>query len=326
MRYRNLLSKVNFMLLSLALSEFMTGAVNIPSMVHAERVNAKHITESITFLLTADIITIMCAAITMMTLCGIIIDRYLMICSPFKYMSIVTKRKIIMFIIASWTLPLIVSFLRLAWLAPLLSVKPTHIKNFTLYNEKRKTALRYDRIFYIVGSSTYLLVVITLVTLFVLMFRSIRRLGKDEREFTTEKRDKEMLKRETKAVVLFAVMFFAFILCWTPLVIFRLLASVFPKIFIQIPMRAVHALIIIKYLTSILNPCLYILYKYEFYQEFTKDRKLIKKLCCCQKRQRHQRDLLTEVSFVSHQHQNGQSNSHWLDSKHGQGLLSAAEV
>lgn len=315
------------MLLSLAMSELMTGAVNIPTQVLAERYNADNFTKSMTMVITADMTTILCAAVTIMTLCSIIIDRYLIICYPMRYVSIVTKRKIVIVIIASWLLPVLVSFLRLIWLGPLLNVSPKDLMNSTLKDDVREirdNAISGDRYYYIIGFSLYFLIVIFLAVLFVLMFRAIQKLGKDEREFTTEKDDTEAVKREHKAVILFGVMFLAFILCWTPLFILRLLASVFVTHYRKIPLRVLHAIIIVKYLTSIINPVLYILYKFEFNQVFKKDCQRIKKLMCCLKKskRKRERDGLTEVSFMGHSSTNGHQTVYWSK---GNGYMKAGE-
>ena len=321
MRNQSLMSKTNIMLLSLALSEFMTGAVNIPLLVHAETMNGQHPTESMTLVITADISTILCATVTVITLCGIIVDRYLVICFPMKYYSLITKRKTVIFIVVSWILPLIVSFIRLKWLGPILDLSIKPATNDTNAMAITKEAYSYDKYFYVLGSSMYLLIIAVLFTLFVLMFMAIRRLGKDEREFTVSDRNSAAtVKRERKAVILFAVMFVAFILCWTPLVVFRLMVSVFPIYYSKIPQSALHTLIIMKYLTSVLNPLLYILYKYDFYQEFKKDVKMLEHCCGCtilglKKRRKSRRH--TEVSFFASSAYPGESPKNKLI--HGNG-------
>ena len=325
MRNKSLLSKTNYMLLSLALSEFMTGAVNIPTIVKAERSTAKNPTESLALVFTADIMTVFCAAITMMTLCSIIVDRYLIICFPMQYVSIVTKRKIVLVVIACWLLPLIFSFLRLLWLGPLLHVSRQDLRNNTLFAELYLGAITNDKYYYVVSSSLYFLIVVILAALFVLMFLAIRRLGRDEREFTTENQNGASVKREYKAVILFGVMFVAFIVCWTPLVVLRLLVSVFPSHYSKLPPQALHALIIIKYLTSIINPSLYILYKFEINQEFKKDCQRVKKLLGChsRKRKKSRKDGLTEVSFIGHSTSNGQGTTYWTQ---GNGYTQQEEI
>ena len=309
MRNTSLFSKTNYMLLSLAMSEFITGAVNIPTLVRAQRSNATNPTEAMTLVFTADIMTVFCAAITMMTLCSIIVDRYLIICYPMHYVSIVTKRKIVLVVIACWVLPLLVSFLRLAWLGPLLQASRQDIRNNTVFKELHSRAIENDKYYYIVSSSLFFLIVVLLAALFALMFRSIQRLGRDEREFTTERQNAGSVKREHKAVILFGVMFIAFIVCWTPLVVIRLLASVFPNHYSKMPITAEHVLIVAKYLTSIINPSLYILYKFEFNQEFKRDCQRVKKLICCFIRhgKKGRKDALTEVSYICQSTLNGQT-------------------
>lgn len=313
MRNKSLLSKTNYMLLSLALSELMTGAVNIPTIVKAECSTAKNPTESMTLVITADIMTVFCAAITMMTLCSIIVDRYLIICYPMQYVSIVTKRKIVLVVIACWLLPLVFSFMRLIWLGPLLHVSRQDLRNNTLFPKLFVDATTNDKYYYVISSSLFFLIVIILAALFTFMFLAIRRLGRDEREFTTENQNDGSVKREHKAVMLFGVMYVLFIVCWTPLVVIRLLVSVFPSDYSKLPIQALHALIIIKYLTSIINPSLYILYKFEINQEFKKDCQRLKKLLCChsRKRKKSKKDGLTEVSFIGHSVTNGQSSTYW---------------
>eukprot|EP00794_Sanderia_malayensis_P003561 gene3561-4066_t len=286
MRQRALLTKSNYLLLSLALSEFMTGAVNIPLTVYAETRSASY---EMVFVITADMTTILCAAITMTTLCGIIVDRYLVICFPMKYYSMITKRKVIAFIVLSWVLPFGVSFVRLVWLGPMLGISPkkspspaTKAKNNAIQSRARE----HERVYYLFGFCMYLFIITVLFVLFVLMFRAIKRLGQDEREFTTSQRNNAAsIKRETKAVILFAVMYFAFIFCWSPLVVFRLLVSAFPACYQRIPVQAVHAIILIKYLTSVINPLLYIFYKLEFYQELKRDGRRLRRFWGCPKRQ-----------------------------------------
>ena len=329
MRNKSLFSKTNYLLFSLAMSEFMTGAVNLPTIVHGERYTASHGTETMTIMITADMTTVLCAAITMMTLCSIIVDRYLIICYPMHYVSIVTERKIVLVIIACWLLPVFFNFLRLAWLAPLLNVPHNELINITLHTDIRNNALAGDKYYFITGSSLYFLIVLTLAVLFVLMFRAIRRLGRDEREFTTENRDNETIKREHKAVILFGIMFIVFILCWTPLVVLRLITFAFPTQYDKIPPKVVHGLIITKYLTSVLNPLLYILYKFEFNQLLKKDWQRAKKLICCsvKKKRRNKKDV-TEVSFLGHSSINGHSstnghqNTYWA---HGNGYMRKEE-
>lgn len=325
MRNTSLFSKTNYMLLSLAISEFMTGAVNIPTIVYGERLNAKSIPESMTIVVTADITTVLCAAITMLTLCSIIVDRYLVICFPMHYVSIVTKRKIVMVIIASWMLPIFISFLRLSWLAPALNISPSDPVNSTALRDAENKAILGDKYYYVVATILYFIVVVTLIVLFVLMFRAIKRLGRDEREFTTQTLDAENVKREHKAAILFGVMFIAFILCWTPLVVFRIVASFFPVHFGKIPTQVLHSLIIIRYLTSVINPLLYILYKFDFNQEFKKDLEWMKRLLSCHRKatRKGKKDALTEVSFLGNSIANGQSTTYW---PHSNGHMKSEET
>ncbi len=324
MRHRSLLTKTNYLLLSLALSEFMTGMVNIPLMVHAEKRATMPSKESITFAITADISTVLCASITMITLCGIIVDRYLIIRHPVKYYSLVSEKKIVVFIIVSWVLPFIVSFIRLHWIAPVLSLPLASVRNSTAY----AISNNYDTKYYIFGTAIYLGMIAVLFVLFVLMFLAIKQLGRDEREFTTTQRNNAAtLRRETKAVILFAVMYLAFIICWTPLVLLRLLVTAFRQHYSGIPSQALHALIIIKYLTSVFNPLLYILYKLDFYQEFKNDVKMLEKICCCDRRRAWGRRgaQQTEVSFY-HSAANGDQRVRLI---HGNGFherVNTAEV
>ena len=78
------------------------------------------------------------------------------------------------------------------------------------------------------------------------MYTAIQRLGKEEERFVVRDETSESLKREIKAVILFAIMYFAFLLCWTPMVVLRLVSTTDIVIFSQIPHSVVHSMPIIS--------------------------------------------------------------------------------
>ena len=254
-RKRKLRTKSNWLLVSLAAIDLITGGINIPLVFYLGITKSTH-KPYMKLVIIADVTSVCCAAITMLNLYSIVFDRYLSLCHSLKYTMWVTKSKIVTVIIFNWLASIIVSYIRLWWLSPMFQGIRT--------STARQNAIDTDKIYYITGGCFYLTIIITLLLLFVRMFIVVQRLinnepgsylasNKSENPYTS-------VKREIKVVLVFAAMYFAFFICWTPLVVVRLLLRTAIK---PPSIQVMDAFTVIRFLTSILDPMLYTFFKYD---------------------------------------------------------------
>ena len=274
MRKKKLRTKSNWLLVSLAVIDLLTGGINMPLVIYlgiAEKLDME-------LIIMADVTSVCCAAITMLSLYSVVFNRFLSLCYPLKYTSWVTKRKIVTAIIFNWSVAIVVSYIRLWWLYPVFQGVPSPTE--------RQDAIESDRIYYITGCCLYLLIITTLLLQFIGMFIVVRRLRDNEAACCSVSSQSESphasVKREIKVVSVFAAMYFAFLICWTPLVVIRLLLRTGIK---PPSIQVMDSLTVIRFLTSIIDPMLYTFFKYDTHMVALEDYKYISlKLTQCLER------------------------------------------
>ena len=100
---RNLRTKTNAFIVSLAVADFFVGLSVIPSLFFCEITNTcdwpKHLPCS-----WVDFIRLMFSNTSVANLCGLVLDRFIAIVHPLKYITLMTRRRIIQVIFFSWVL------------------------------------------------------------------------------------------------------------------------------------------------------------------------------------------------------------------------------
>ena len=100
---RNLRTKTNAFIVSLAVADFFVGLSVIPSLFFCEITNTcdwpKHLPCS-----WVDFIRVMFSNTSVANLCGLVLDRFIAIVHPLKYITLMTRRRIIQVIFFSWVL------------------------------------------------------------------------------------------------------------------------------------------------------------------------------------------------------------------------------
>ena len=249
-------NKSNILLICLAVADLISGSINAPLLVISEMAKSSKSPYSQEIHKVADFVTVGCSAVTMLSMCNIVGDRYLAICHNMTYSSMVSRRRIFILILFSWLIPLLFTLVRLLWW-----ISPSAMEN----------AIKWDELYYIVGCCLYFIVIVLLLILFIRMYIAIQRLRKNEKRFVLTNQTCVLPKREIKAIILFAVMYFAFLFCWTPVVVLRLIATKDIAIFNRIPHRVVQSIPVVRFLTSILNPLIYTIHKYDIYRAAAAD-------------------------------------------------------
>ena len=270
-RKRKLRKKSNLLLVSLTVIDLLTGGMNIPLVIYLGMTFMRN-KPNWELIVMSDTTSVCCAAVTMLSLYSVVIDRFISLCHPLTYTSWVTTRKIVAVITFNWLASIIVSYIRLWWLSPILKGTSSSVE--------RQNAMKSDRIYYITGCCLYLVLIITLSISFIRMFIVIQRLRRNKQKkrnpISSEAVSQASIKREIKVVLVFAAMYFSFLICWTPLVICRLLLNT--RVIKQSRTAVNQALDIvtaIRFLTPVVDPLLYTFFKYDTYTAALEDYKYL---------------------------------------------------
>ena len=100
---RNLRTKTNAFIVSLAVADFCVGLSVIPSMFACDITNTcerpQHVRSWV------NILRWLFSNTSVVNLCGLVLDRFIAIVHPLKYITLMTRRRIIQVIFFSWVLP-----------------------------------------------------------------------------------------------------------------------------------------------------------------------------------------------------------------------------
>ena len=100
---RNLRTKPNALIVSLAVADFFVGLSVIPSLFFCDITNTCHWPQR--WLSWVNFIRWLFSYTSVVNLCGLVLDRFIAIVHPLKYITLMTRRRIIQVIFFSWVLP-----------------------------------------------------------------------------------------------------------------------------------------------------------------------------------------------------------------------------
>ena len=248
---RRLRSPANCILLSLAVCDFITGFVNVPlfiimaftSIVPRPFTVPMHFTRMVLHNFTAISGVYHTLLVTA--------EKYVAITRPLAHLSRIQSRTVCKAITAVWGAAAVLACIPFAW-----------------YTERRQPQVIHMRhVRYL--ETAYLCTCIGLVFILpytfityahVVMYKAISRRG---RACAGNSRNTNKLRRnninDKKTIFIFAVLAIVFLVCWLPWFILQLLYALGSA-----PDIVAHAFLIIRYLSSIINPLLYTFFKRNF--------------------------------------------------------------
>lgn len=242
---RYLRTKTNYCLVSLAVSDFMSGCVSLPLVLVCSTTFSDHVCTSM------DLFHRFQSISTILHLLVATCERYFKIKRPFKYNILVTKQRVVILLAGVWIFSLSASLIQLTWIIQNLDDEIVH---------------RLD-----VGYAAFGLVVLAFVPFFVIacidghIFYFIHKEKKMRRALTqgTVLKKQERLKRkqnDSKALIIYAVMTVTFVLGWFPYFIMSLLQDL--DYFVHSTVQII--LLFLKLSTALINPLLYTFFKTDF--------------------------------------------------------------
>ncbi|KAJ7328671.1 hypothetical protein OS493_023946 [Desmophyllum pertusum] len=240
----------------------MTGLVNIPLTII---LLTKVISPPRSFILGFFLVVLhnLVAILVVYHLFAITAERYFSIVHPFRHRWQMTKKSSLKIVGVIWLVAIIIAFLPITW-----------FRRFLLQNEILTVTLKIQTghiIFCIVF--VFLLPYVFIIYSQVVMFRKIRQgcikygAGVTRRDSAVSQKAKDM----KRCLMIFALMAFFYAICWLPWFVISLFHSLWFPLSEEantILLKFSHVFLIVRYLTSIVNPVLYTFLKRDFLEAF----------------------------------------------------------
>lgn len=248
LKTKKLRTPANYVLFSLAVNDFMTGALNIPLFIFVfftPIISSNTVRFHLGFLLT--IVHTLTAIISVYHIAIATLEKYLSIIRPITH-RLIKKTTVIKALLMVWFISAVIGFIPFTWIDK--TKHPEGAKYFVGY---------IISCFVVVFFFPYMFMIYAFVKIFRAIASGAGQSGTNE----TKERHKKKLARERKSILLFVTMATAFSICWFPWFLLQLLYSLkFEPEALEMP---AHVFTLVRYITSVINPLLYTLLRPDFY-------------------------------------------------------------
>ena len=251
-RKYQLRTKTNTLLLSLAVSDILMGALGIPLYIAC---NSLYITP---VCVTAATIYRFIATSTIFHILAITIERYISVIHPLKYFAIVTRNRIMKVILFVWAISLFIALIQLSW---------TNFEQFRYNPVEVKCNLIYNFLGLVV---CFVLPIIAMSVIYYRVFVAIRYQIHEAKKHSVagQKQSAKPLSAEPRAVMIFALMLSIFVCFWISwyIIALRMYISAYSRKQFALGMDPVilEILTFLRLSTPLVNPVLYTFLKQDF--------------------------------------------------------------
>lgn len=241
----------NRLLLSLLACELLTGLTVILSALCNENPNCRNPKTKVvvTYRILLDVLTSFIVKTVVLHICGLTLDRYLSIFYALKYKSLVTTKAVVYYIMMSWGFSLFLSVLQFLWLQSVLSGNHSKDNMMKISNIE----IWYSVVTFIVFLA---IPIILIAAAYLAMIIEIRRLFLSVPRHHYEKVESA---KQRRLIYVFCVMYLTFFLFVMPYFTLRLWIDInfWIGYKVQFDRVIIHFVILIRYLTSFVNPVIY---------------------------------------------------------------------
>lgn len=258
---KRLRTPTNYFLFGLAVCDFLTGLINIPlTIIVFTRVMAPPAGVVVGFF--GVVLQSMLVVLVVYHIFIITAERYFSIIHPFRHRWKITKSSVLKLIFVVWLAAIVIAFLPVTW-----------FYRFIYYQEDVTAATLQiqtgHNIFCIVF--VFLLPYVLIIYFQVSLYRKIRQgmlVSKREKQKYTVNRKVHNVRR---SMMIFGLMAFLYAICWFPWYVISFFSSLWFPLSEEARRtlsKFAHAFLIVRYLTSIVNPVLYTFFKRDFQETF----------------------------------------------------------
>lgn len=253
---QSLRKAANYLLLSLAICDFLNGSLNIIlSLVVLIPVVPEHSTTYVALVCAVEVSHNFVAITEAFHILLITAEKYMALMRPLRY-RVIKTRTMLLAITGAWLISGLIAASPIFWFADRLS--------------SNKIALLLEFIFNVFCLVVVFIVPYTLMlSAYVTMFRKVVKKRKPKSGRVFRKKGNEL-----KCLVIFATMATVFALCWLPWFVLRLFFSIahleWMKPNWNLVENAAKIIVITKYLASAINPLIYTFFKQDFWKEIKK--------------------------------------------------------
>ena len=284
LRKKQLRKKSNLFLISLCLSDLLVGIFGLPLTIlyFKARINLtlSRFSEFAILATLADASYVMNGLLSCLNLFCVIGDRYLLLYHPFIYQTVVSKKKILGIIISLWMVSVILSMIPVIWSQDFYLSKFTVCDMIYGSNETKSlmnNTLRFHLSLFCIFSILVFIKCIFFARIIMLIIRT-RNSGSQRSSFTD-------IARELKAIALIFFMFICLLFWFTPFMYFQVITFDYSENSakennnnddemdsLTKNLKLFYQLSVGRFLASIVNPILYIMYKLDIHKSICQDK------------------------------------------------------
>lgn len=233
----------NYFLVSLAISDGLTGLLVIPIYVSCT------VSNQIGVCFSFDIAHRLTGFATVYHLLLITCDRYVAITHPFKHSRIFTSSVAIALIIFVWCVSLFLPLIQLVWY---------DVDNLTDFGpDIARYELHYDL------TCLFLAFVAPVIIMVIAYTEMLRIVTRHARAIEATTRERLVLSKEKRAMAIFATMLFIYVVCWLSFFLSALNDDQ-GEDRVNLPHVVRDILFFFRFCTSVFNPLLYVFFKTDF--------------------------------------------------------------
>eukprot|EP00794_Sanderia_malayensis_P003773 gene3773-4296_t len=245
LKVKNLHNATNTLLVNLSCADFLTGFLLIPFLIASATFYGRDV---IVLYFVSNVISDFITIAIVFSLLLVTLERYLALCYPYFHPNIATKWMSKASIATLWCLAFIIAIIPLSWSYPLLAGDNEDPDTFYKYYSPATLIC----CFFIPSG----LMLYCLVNMFMIINRLIRQ------DTTRGLSVRSGRRSQRKAVFVFLAMYINLLVCWSPLMLIRLMIDI--KRDLQPPAKLLEILVALRCCSSLLNPAIYVWCKRDF--------------------------------------------------------------
>lgn len=243
-------TKTNLFLLSLAASDLLSGILVIPLVIAC---NLVYDSNSEQICIAMDICQRGLAISTILHLACAVIERYLKISAPFKYVSLVTRPRILKVLFSVWISAISISLVQLVWFAP--KEQESANSQYLIYN------VMVLCLFVFVP---FIVTLVAFIRIFIIMKNSqeCRKKMIYRTPSSVQKRTRSVNGK--RSLLIYLTMLICFVLAWFPYFFLTMFIDMNSSIVEGIPAWINVMFLFLKTSSALFNPLLFTYFKADF--------------------------------------------------------------